>query len=242
MRDARHGVGNVRGDSGEMTRIEGRPHLHRPTPEAPWVKVCGVRTFADLEACARAGATHVGINAWPGSARFVPPLAMARLIGAARLMRLSPVVVHLPGSPVRLEEAARMGAAFIQVLAPPQPLIRRRLAATGTAVVEARRATSSNVACLSWGDVLLLDACAGDRFGGTGSAVPASLAVAAPRPFVLAGGLKPDNVAEAIGACKPAGVDASSGLESRPGQKDPHKVRDFCQAAREALGRVRSGK
>jgi phosphoribosylanthranilate isomerase len=242
MRDAGRGTGNVRGDSGEMTRMDGRPHLYRPTPEAPWIKVCGVRTFADLEACARAGATHVGINAWPGSPRFVPPRVMAELIGAARSLRIAPVILHLPGSPLNLEEAAHLNAAFLQLLEPHSAALRQRLKEKGVLIIEARRATANTVSCLPWGSVLLLDAHIYGRPGGTGVTVSETLALAAPRPFVIAGGLTPESVADAIAACRPAGVDAASGLESRPGEKDPHKIHDFCAAAREALGRVRRGK
>ena len=152
---------------------------HSPFP-FPWIKICGVRTYSDLEACARAGATHVGLNLWPGSPRFVTPRAAAELIGAARHLRLLPVVVHLPDSPLGLENAARMGAAYVQVLQPPAPALRRRLEETGAAVVEARRATADNVASMSWGSVLLLDAHEAGRPGGTGRRVSEALAGRAP--------------------------------------------------------------
>jgi phosphoribosylanthranilate isomerase len=62
--------------------------------------------------------------------------------------------------------------------------------------------------------------------------------VAAHRPIILAGGLTPDTVAAAIERVRPHGVDASSGLESSPGVKDPGRVRDFVLAAREAFATV----
>ena len=92
-----------------------------------------------------------------------------------------------------------------------------------------------------WPDCLLLldspPAGAGALPGGTGRLVDLETAaeVAAHRPIILAGGLTPDNVAAAIERVRPHGVDASSGLESSPGVKDPGRVRDFVAAAREAF-------
>jgi phosphoribosylanthranilate isomerase len=77
--------------------------------------------------------------------------------------------------------------------------------------------------------------------GGTGHRVPLEWAadVARHREIVLAGGLGPEDVAEAIAAVRPAGVDASSRLERRPGDKDPELVRRFVLAARSAAAQVR---
>jgi phosphoribosylanthranilate isomerase len=208
---------------------------HSPFPSSPWIKVCGVRSFADLEACACAGATHVGLNAWPGSPRFVAPGSLRGLLDAAPRLGLVPVVVHLPGSPVSLETASAWGAAFLQLLEPPPPRLGRRLEARGTALLEARRLSPGTARSLPWGSMLLLDACDARRPGGTGKTLRPEAAQGVPRPFVLAGGLGPDNVARAISAFRPAGVDAASGLESAPGTKDHGKIRAFCAAAREAF-------
>lgn len=214
--------------------------LHSPFAHGPWIKVCGVRTFADLEACAAAGATHVGLNAWPRSPRFVDARAMRSLVRRAGQLDLVPVVVTLPGSAVGAEEAARMGAPLVQLLEAPSAALGRLLARRGTALIEARRATPATVSAMPWGAVLLLDACEAGLPGGTGTPVAPHLALAAPRPFVLAGGLGPENVAEAIATFRPAGVDAASGLESAPGRKDHGKIFAFCAAARGAFAEVRS--
>ena len=84
---------------------------------------------------------------------------------------------------------------------------------------------------------LLLDTGLGPKFGGTGTSFPWSwardLIVANPaREFVLAGGLSPENVAEAVNQARPFGVDVASGVESRAGHKDIYRVRDFITAAR----------
>jgi phosphoribosylanthranilate isomerase len=82
--------------------------------------------------------------------------------------------------------------------------------------------------------VLLVDTSAGaGQFGGTGQVGDwdAAAAVATARPILLAGGLRPENVAAAIAAVHPWGVDVASGVESSPGRKDAAKMRDFVRAA-----------
>jgi phosphoribosylanthranilate isomerase len=84
-------------------------------------------------------------------------------------------------------------------------------------------------------DAWLLDSHVRGRRGGTGSTFNWDLAVEAShlgRPILLAGGLNPANVAEAVRLVRPYGVDVSSGVESAPGRKDPKRVREFVQAVR----------
>jgi phosphoribosylanthranilate isomerase len=80
----------------------------------------------------------------------------------------------------------------------------------------------------------VLDAFSGKAYGGTGEAVDRSLAAEAAKAanVLLAGGLTPDNVAEAIRQVRPYGVDVSSGVEARPGKKDPEKIRTFINAVK----------
>jgi phosphoribosylanthranilate isomerase len=90
------------------------------------------------------------------------------------------------------------------------------------------------------GPWVLVDAADDVLRGGTGQAPPASLAAAvcAARPTLLAGGLGADNVAAAIAAFAPHGVDAASRLEVAPGQQDVAKVREYVRAARDAFARL----
>ena len=85
-------------------------------------------------------------------------------------------------------------------------------------------------------DALLLDTYTADQRGGTGRAFDWSLAVKARRmlrtPIILSGGLTPENVAEAIRKVRPYAVDVASGVESKPGRKDPKKMRQFIEAVR----------
>jgi phosphoribosylanthranilate isomerase len=86
---------------------------------------------------------------------------------------------------------------------------------------------------------LLLDAWVAGSYGGTGETFNWGLAaaVARKRPVILAGGLTPENIAEAVRVVSPYGVDVSSGVEAAPGKKDPQKVAAFIRAARRASGR-----
>ena len=88
-------------------------------------------------------------------------------------------------------------------------------------------------------DAWLLDAYSPGKPGGTGETFNWDLALAARgwgRPIFLAGGLTPENVAEAVQRAQPYGVDVSSGVEAAPGRKDPAKVRAFIKAAKAAQG------
>lgn len=204
----------------------------RPSSNAPWIKVCGLRTVAEVECAAAAGATHAGFNTWPQSPRHTDPQTLPHLLAAAASIGLIPVLLLVPGS-LLTEEQALGHTAWFQSATPLHSSQR-----DGRLLVEARPAHADTIAEATWGDALLLDAYLPGKPGGTGLPVDRDLALRAPRPFVLAGGLTPENVAEAISAVSPAGVDAASGLESGPGVKDPGRVRAFCQAAREAFSRL----
>ncbi len=219
------------------TRVPVLRSCDLPSRTSPWIKVCGVRTIREIECCARWRATHVGVNAWPESPRFVGGGTRAALISAARRAGLVPVLVA-PGAGCL--GAGRSSAApdFIQMTTPPVDRERAELLGSGTRIVETCRMEAGRTPELTWGDALLLDARVPGVPGGSGRSFDWDLAKGARSPFVLAGGLVPDNVTGAVAACRPWGVDAASGLESRPGIKDPAKIRDFCQAARAALEEI----
>ena len=118
-------------------------------------------------------------------------------------------------------------------------------------LIRARRVTDKGVAeiaadleacdkCRRVPDAVLVDAAAPGQYGGTGTTFSWVGMADHHRwlhnvPLILAGGLTPDNVAEAIRIVRPAAVDVASGVESSPGKKDPVKVRDFVAAAQAAF-------
>lgn len=84
-------------------------------------------------------------------------------------------------------------------------------------------------------DYILLDSAAGNAYGGSGKTFPWNCAVELPAErLFLAGGLTPENVAEAVRVVRPYAVDVASGVELRPGKKDPARVKEFVTNAKNA--------
>lgn len=201
------------------------------------VKVCGVRTAAVATAALDAGADWVGVVREPRSARHAGD-GEVREVAAAVSGRGALVAVMVSPTLADCMWAESIGAAAVQahgtvdpalVTAAPLPLI--------PAVNQPRAGLPDHETW--WPDCLvLLDAPvdAGEVPGGTGRAVDLerAAALARHRRFVLAGGLGPDTVATAINLVRPAGVDASSALESSPGEKDVARVVAYVHAARAA--------
>jgi len=198
------------------------------------VKVCGMTRLEDALLAVEAGADAVGFNFWPGSKRHVP-LARAVEIASqlpAGVLRVG-VFVRAPPEAVRAAVgAARLGA--VQLHGDEDPA---DYAGVGAPLWQVLRIDASLPPSVSpRATELLLDARV-EGFGGSGRSFDWTLAHGARRfgvPFWLAGGLTPSNVAEAIRRAAPGGVDVASGVESRPGVKDPALVRAFVTAVRAA--------
>lgn len=193
-----------------------------------WVKVCGLRTEAEVAAAIDAGADAVGFVLAP-SPRRVPPELVARLAADV------PVATYLVTVDLHPDDV--------------EPLLRLT-GASGLQPHGAHAVAAATVATLCGAQVLLpvpvtdrvrpgaagagfrplLDT-PSPRHGGTGRPFDWSLIDLDGAEFVLAGGLGPDTVARAIAAVRPWGVDASTALEARPGRKDPAKIRAFVAAA-----------
>jgi phosphoribosylanthranilate isomerase len=200
------------------------------------VKICGLTRLEDALAAARLGADALGFNFWPGSRRFIAP-------GAAReiVRRLPPLVTSVgvfvdPTHEEAAAAAAISGVQVIQLHGGESPLLCRSfllpvwkaLPVGGPeALAEAER-----YAGLSG---LLLDAPTPGH-GGSGQPChwPTARRLAGLAPVILAGGLNPGNVAEAIAAVGPWAVDVASGVESSPGVKDHELLARFIRAAKES--------
>jgi len=220
-------------DSAGFQRIGGRVR----------VKICGITCSADAEAAILAGADALGFNAWQGSKRYLD------IAGAAPWLR------ELPGFVTRvvlcvnhtLEEALFLGALpFIDVAqfhGDESDDFCAQYSADGRSHIRAVRPRSreelDRLPALGTRQVLL-DAAVAGAYGGTGARADLDLAAEAVARFprlavTLAGGLEPDNVAEAVRLVRPYAVDVASGVESAPGRKDAFKMGDFVQAALGAL-------
>jgi len=227
--------------------------LARRVSRLPWgyavrvrVKICGITRPEGARAAAEAGADAIGL-VFAESPRRVTP-AEAGVIVRALPPWVAPVGVFVDESPAVIRDlAAEVGLAAVQLHGdePPETLaelgrlkvvkVFRVASEEDLAAARQWRKQSERLGRLP--DAYLVDArVAGGPKGGTGR--PADWRLAARmisegfRPLILSGGLGPDNVAEAIAAVRPWGVDGSSGLETAPGVKSPQKIREFVEAVR----------
>ncbi|HKC56173.1 MAG TPA: phosphoribosylanthranilate isomerase [Vicinamibacterales bacterium] len=206
------------------------------TSDPIFIKVCGITRLTDALHAVEHGATAVGFVLWPRSPRAITVERAADIIAElpSNVMTVG-VFVNEPVDAIRqVVERARLTAVQLHGDEPPAyadaldwPVIR---AISVNDIDEASEAWSPDTA-------LLVDNIDPIRRGGTGAAIDWSQAagIAQKRRVVLAGGLTPDNVASAIRAVRPYGVDVSSGVESAPGVKDFDKVAQFIANARGAF-------
>jgi phosphoribosylanthranilate isomerase len=157
------------------------------------------------------------------------------------------LVTHLRDPEQAAGLAASIGARTVQVHGGMaiSGLLRLRALAPGARLLKAVHVTGEDalgraLAHAANADALVLDTRTADRLGGTGRthdwSVSARIVVAvAPLPVYLAGGLRPENVAEAVARVRPAGVDVNSGVEDAGGRKDAAKMRAFMERARAGL-------
>lgn len=200
------------------------------------VKICGITTLDDAELAVGHGAWAVGMILWDGSPRVCSP-EQAQAIGSALHRRAEVAGVFVNAT---LDEVALAADAYqltlLQLHGDEGPLYCREAARrTGCRVIKAMRVTdAASVRDLgAWGtDFHLLDSFAQGKYGGTGQVFAWELARHHPGtvPLILSGGLRPDNVAEAVEVSHPFAVDVASGTEAEPGRKDPALVADFFAA------------
>ena len=202
------------------------------------IKICGITSAEDAALAVSAGADALGFVLYRKSPRFVEP-AVVRTIVAGLPPFILPVGVFVN------EEAA-----VVRDVVDECGLVLAQLHGDETAeycdtlgrpVLKALR-LKDRASVLAMADFhgrahvrgFLIDAFSAQAYGGTGHTADWVLAAEAARsaPVVLAGGLTPANVSEAIRKVGPYGVDVSSGVEAGPGKKDPAKVKAFIDAAR----------
>lgn len=209
--------------------------MNRPPP-ALHVKICGFTRIEDVEAAVSAGADMIGLNFVPGSPRRLD-VALARALADAARGRVEIVGVVADLDPPRIEELAReVGLDRVQLHGDELPEVIDALGPRAFKALRIGGAEDVALASRYGGDLLLVDARVPGQKGGTGVRVDAALVVelARARRLLLAGGLGPDNVAEAVRVVRPWGVDVASGVESAPGVKDERKMRAFVHEARRA--------
>jgi phosphoribosylanthranilate isomerase len=196
------------------------------------VKICGITSVEDARLAAELGAYAIGLNFFRQSPRCISPCTAGKItrqlppfvaavgifvnwghapiFALSRALRLTAVQLHGDETPQVVGEIAKKFAVI--------KAFRLKRGGDLPSFVRYRAASA-----------FLLDTNRAGQYGGTGSTTDWFLArnAAASHRIILAGGLTPENVAEAIRTVRPYAVDVASGVESRPGQKDPGKLRAF---------------
>lgn len=221
-----------------------------------WVKICGIRDEAAARAVAAAAPDAIGLNFYPRSPRYVTRGRAARIVRElpASIARVG-VFVNSPADEIAATCAeCGLSAAQIHGDEPPALLEELKRLRPELKLIRAFRFGAGGMAPLvgyldecrrldAVPDICLIDAHVPGSYGGTGRTLAwdalaeAMRGVALP-PVILAGGLTPENVADAIAAVRPWGVDVAGGVESAPGKKDAERSKRFVAAARAAEAEV----
>ncbi|HEX7797061.1 MAG TPA: phosphoribosylanthranilate isomerase [Vicinamibacterales bacterium] len=186
------------------------------------VKICGIRRQQDAEAAIDHGASAIGFIFWPSSPRFIDPYR-ARQIAKALPPFVSTVGVFVNQPREYINGVASLvPLSVVQLHGDETPDFASHLSRPVLKAVTKRESVRE------WPKpaMLLVDVHDPVKRGGTGRVVDWSMAaaIARERHIVLAGGLTPDNVAEAVAAVQPWGIDVSSGVEESPGIKDERRI------------------
>jgi phosphoribosylanthranilate isomerase len=207
------------------------------------VKICGITSLDDARAAIAAGADLLGFNFYPRSPRYIAPEKAREIAAQLRSNRPRPllvgVFVNSPSEEVRsileitqIDLAQLHGAEPVNVLEQLNGRGFKALRPTSEreAVIDAARFAPYG----PHAPVMLIDAYRKDLYGGTGITADWTIAarLAQQYPILLAGGLTPENVAEAVRQVRPWGVDVASGVEVSPGKKDAAKMRAFVERCR----------
>jgi len=212
-----------------------------------WVKICGIRNLADARIAVEAGADALGFVFYPRSPRYVDPAAARRIVDALPAS-IEKIGVFVDQAPQSLADIARqVGLTGVQLHLEPSRIRQEPsslIPLNGVKQYVALRVhgllrSESLLPLASPLDGIFLDSGTLLEPGGTGKAFDweqSRSLVARMKKManvVVAGGLTPTNVRTAMRILEPWGVDVASGVEARPGKKDPEKVRAFLEAVRD---------
>lgn len=219
------------------------------------VKICGIQTFAAAEAATTAKADYLGLVFIPESRRAIDFQVRQQIIDALWSLRRRPKTVALVADwPIKAIHNVYNGIIYSDAIqrcgAETPDYCRQAIAETGATLIQTHRHPPDrdpfqrlppHLETLikdyrQAGCPIILDCAADSQQGGSGQAFDWAIAAALAQKgheFILAGGLNPENVAQAIAQVRPWGVDVSSGVET-DGVKDPDKIRQFIANARAA--------
>ena len=201
------------------------------------IKICGIKTVTDALAAMEAGADLIGFNFYPRSPRYIDVGICRDIMAVMRKYGHVTYVGVFVNASMEMTRATieTCGLSLAQLHGDETPEMLNEL--DGRAF-KAFRGIPENINGFerSEAPVFLVDAAVKGVYGGSGVTADWNSAaeLAKKYPLLLAGGLTPENVAEAVGRVKPWGVDVASGVESAPGEKDAGKMKAFVRAVREA--------
>lgn len=208
------------------------------------VKICGVRTPEEAVLAFELGADALGFNFWPGSPRYISPDTAAEIISKlAPFVTCVGVFVDEPREAVS-EIAERIRLGTVQLHGDESPEFCAALAPLK--VIKALRvgpdfdpSTASDYPA----SAILLDARVHGQYGGTGTSFGWDAAIAAKdyAQIILAGGIREENVRDAINKVRPMAIDVCSGVESEPGRKDLRKLERFMASVQAANADLLAG-
>lgn len=199
------------------------------------IKICGITNIDDALFAVEAGADALGFVFYEKSPRYVLPETVQQIISVLPPF-VTTVGLFVNASAETIEPTLRMtGINVIQLHGDESP--EQSVFSSSSVIKAIRVKDADSLAGIERYPVsaLLLDAWNDQQYGGTGESFDWQLArkLTGKLPLILAGGLNPDNVAEAIRVVAPYAVDVSSGVEISPGRKDHDKIRKFIQQVRQ---------
>jgi phosphoribosylanthranilate isomerase len=199
------------------------------------VKICGITNPADAQVAVEAGADALGFIFYDRSPRFIPVKNAVEISRALPPYTLRVGVFVNPSEELVQRAIDECGLNLLQFHGDEPPEFCTQFGLMSMKAFRIRDAGSLRELSKYQTDAWLLDAYSSDTLGGTGEKFNWDLAVEAQKfgkPIFLAGGLTPENVADAVRQVRPFGVDVASGVESAPGKKDAAKVRAFINVAK----------
>jgi phosphoribosylanthranilate isomerase len=208
------------------------------------VKICGIAHLIDAQLAVELGAAALGFNFYAPSPRYIEPSAARSIV-----LKVPPFITSVgvfadeTDSMQILERAGVAGVGCLQLHGPSDPVLDevRQVLPVIVAVGVSGAFSPQSLSAMS-ASAFLLDASHPELHGGTGTTFDWAVAKEAKRygTIILAGGLTPENVGQAVRKVRPYAVDVASGVESSPGIKDPVKMRAFFKAVKEADREIES--
>src|SRR5579864_2311554 len=204
------------------------------------VKICGLRSLPEARVALQSGANLLGFIFWKPGKRYITPVDAARIISALRAESLSwsAVGVFVDPSADEVSQVADLcGLDYVQLSGDESPELVQAMPRPAFKALHVRpgreAAAAETVVANSYGaERYLLDTHADVLPGGTGKSFDWTALKSVGRQCLVAGGLRAENVAQALTTLAPYGVDVSSGVEFPGGGKDPAMIRAFVEAVR----------